>query len=231
MDTKVRRILVLSIGGIVGGVIGYWLGGLIVNSLREEYEEEVYGGSEDKWIPENDRVDSTVFNLQANKDDYKMTVGMKERMDQLLEESEKDQHDYTRHSKTKKDLEELASQYKPTDDNFVVVSLDQFSDNEEGDIKETFLYYEQDATYTDSTDEVLMSPEMKFGPNPHLHFGELSEDEDVVYIRDTKKNTKYEILRMHDSYASAILGEETAKPKPRRRHVKKVVEIQEDEEE
>lgn len=116
--------------------------------------------------------------------------------------------DYSRYSKA--DLGELSKPYL-ADMSPYVATLEDW--NLLDIPKRTILYYTEDSVFSDGTGEIIKSPQNIFGPNAQLHFGEESEDEDVVYIHNPGLNLIYEIIRQHESYKVTVLGEEPPEKK------------------
>lgn len=224
----VKRIAWIGAGALLGGLVGYQFGKLVVRTL-EDLEDESNTDDEGPYeLPEELRK-----KLVARRKEWIREVG-ENRVDAGILDLHTDivPRDYNSFSKTKKEeLEELASKYKTEDPNISIIFLESFSVDDPEFTKETVMFYAGDSVFSNQKDEKIESPESIFGPNVHLHFGEKSEDEDVVYVANLTKKIKYEIIRIHDSYSSAILGIEPPKQKPRRKHVKKVIEPPEDEEE
>lgn len=82
-------------------------------------------------------------------------------------------------------------------------------------------YYPVDSTFAYNDDEIVEDPNYLFGPNAHLHFGESSDDPDVVYIMNHKNSEVYEIVNLGPSaaYKDLVLGllePEKPKSKPKR---------------
>lgn len=88
-----------------------------------------------------------------------------------------------------------------------IISMSEFANA--GDEYEclTLNYYDDDVV-TDENDEPISKPEQILGEEALVSFGELSDDEDVVYVRNEKKKAMYEVVRTNKEYAA---------PKSRRR--------------
>lgn len=92
--------------------------------------------------------------------------------------------------------EPTPSETPTNDDSPYAISVDEYLENDDYD-KETLIYYDQDEVLTDQYDHMLFL-EAIFGTSwPFLvpHIGE--DDEDVLYCRNPKLKTDYEIVIEH----------------------------------
>lgn len=92
------------------------------------------------------------------------------------------------------------------DDGPFIVSVDSFQNEYETHSKNTLTYYEADNVLTDDRDEVITDPDEYVGPDALDSFGEGSDDENVVYVRNLKKEADYEVIRDERAYQEVILG-------------------------
>lgn len=177
-------------GAVVGGISGYLVTDLILYKLEERKVmkefEEFNDGIEERLV--------TLANIQKS-------------------EIDKARIDYTKHSKS--DLKDLVKQYTSEDAPYIVTVEDY---NDEGDPfgRLSIIFYEEDAVFADANEEVIDNPQNLFGPNIHLHFGEKSEDPDIVYVCNPGEGVIFEIIRMHTSYKVEVLGEPAEPEKPKK---------------
>lgn len=84
----------------------------------------------------------------------------------------------------------------PTDGEPYVISVDEFVEDDEYD-KETLIYYEKDEVLSDQYDHMLFLEDIFGTAWPFLlpHFGD--DDEDVLYCRNPKVKTDYEVVMEH----------------------------------
>ena len=201
------KILYLALGAALGGLTGYLIGDLVAYKLVDEN------------LQINDR-----FYLLKNFLDETLDLGAK-----------KDSKPKVNYGNTKPALDSLAKPYRVSDDTPRIITVEDWASAHPMNDKVMVSYYEDDTTYAMEDDELIDAPENLFGPNIHLHFGEESEDPDVVYVRNDRSGTDYEITRIHGSYKALVMGEpeEEPKPKPKRasRSRKKVEHDEEDSEE
>jgi peptidoglycan hydrolase-like protein with peptidoglycan-binding domain len=204
----IKRFAIISLGGIAGGIAGYFLADLIINKILEAEKE----------FKDEEDINVEVKVGAASKD-----AGGKVKID------------YTKYAE-KGDLSELVKTYtkgavKSKLDNIRIISLDEYDSNQTN--KEAISYYAGDTTFCGPNEEIIPNPEEFFGPNVHLHFGEGSEDPDIVYILNENNGTSYEITQFQGKYSVIILGmpdEESKETKGKRRRNTKKVKIVEDEE-
>jgi len=98
--------------------------------------------------------------------------------------------------------EELESR---RDDRPYIIHVDEFVNDESGwDSQSTLTWYEKDQILTDSHDTPIYDPVSTVG---ELRFGHGSQDPNIVYIRNTRLQAEYEVLRDEGSYQEIVLGE------------------------
>lgn len=219
-----KKIGLIALGGVAGGILGYLTTSLIIDKLTKE--KEIFETKSRGWIKESD------WKLTNPTDE--MVEDSKPLVNSLETVMKTDYTKFSGVDKAKANLEDLVKPYKENDD-FVIISLVDYAERDNSFMKEIVYYYEEDSAFANTNEDLIDAPESLFGPNIHLHFGEKSDDPDVVYLRNNKNSTIYEILRIHSSYSVSVLGnpEPEVKSKPRKRHKteKKVVEEENDEEE
>jgi len=205
MNTKMLKPLgLIVLGGIAGGLAGYFLASLIIDQVLEsqkEFEEE----------EENINIDIKVGLPPEN---FKKGVR---------------KIDYTKFTE-KGALEDLVRPYteppakeRSKQDNIRIISLEEYDSNRALN-REPISYYEGDTTFCDANEDIIPNPEDFFGPNVHLHFGEQSEDPDIVYVRNENNGVSYEITRYKGKYSVIISGmpDEEPKIKPKRKRTTKI---------
>lgn len=112
----------------------------------------------------------------------------------IFDDSDNDEWDY----KT-----ELESR---TDDAPYIIHVDEFVAGESGwGSNSTLTWYEGDNILCDSTDKPIYNAQETVG---ELRFGHGSKDPNIVYVRNPKLQTEYEILRDEGSYQEIVLGEQ-----------------------
>lgn len=97
-----------------------------------------------------------------------------------------------------------------------VIALDDFMDDENGYDKITIAYYEEDESLADDREQLVPDIEGTVG-SINLHkFGHKSKNPDIVYVRNERIKTDFEITRDEGSYARNVLGFEPVNSPTRR---------------
>ena len=216
MDTNmIKRISLITAGGILGGIVGYFLGGLIVNQLIRRSEEL-------EWKKEDETLHGHVSIREIGEEEVQTLIKDHKALD------------YTKFAKgeltelVKPYTSSIAEESKKSDaksDKIMIINSEEYENNRSHN-KEPITYYENDTTFANLQEDIIDDPVSIFGPNIHLHFGEESEDPDIVYVRNENNGVDYEISRVHNSYSVIVMGMPEEAPKEtkakRRRNVRKV---------
>lgn len=208
MNANTAKTVGLYVGGaLVGAMVGAVVGSLIVDQIlanengpTQEIEGEAAEG-------ETSEPDPSLQPLKRLPKQRKVVV------------------DYTKFSKAddgKDDLTELVKKYAGKEEPLIpdlsapyVISVEDYSEAGENNNKVTLTYYELDDILTDQTDRVITDVEKHVGSDALLKFGMNSDDEDIVYVRNSNLETDFEVIRVHKSYAETVAGfpEEERRPK------------------
>lgn len=208
-----RSLFVMTLGAIAGGITGYLITELIVDKI---YNQQFEDDDENEVVPDKVEIigepevttpDRAVRGRRINYADA-----------------------------SKPNLEELVNPYKIQDRTPRIITQEDWSNVHPLNDKQTVTYYEDDTTFADANDEIIPNPNDILGPNIHLHFGEGSEDPDIVYVRADYTSTDYEIIRVQGTYQEIVMGVvPEVKPPPKkatkRPRKKKVEDEPEDSEE
>lgn len=120
----------------------------------------------------------------------------------------------------KPSAEELVQRYLPTEEKTepYIISEDMFRSADEYFPMYTadeIVYYEGDSVFADVEDNPIEDVYETLGANPHLHFGEGTDDQNTVYIASPRLGRIFEVTKVLESYATTVLGEEPPnKPAP-----------------
>lgn len=87
-----------------------------------------------------------------------------------------------------------------------IISLEEFMEERTDLDKITLTYYEGDDVLCDDRDVAIHEFEKSIGNEALTKFGHLSKDPNVVYVRNEKNETDYEIIKDHRSFSEAVLG-------------------------
>lgn len=89
-----------------------------------------------------------------------------------------------------------------------IISMEEYFESEEAWDKDTLSYYEGDDTLVDERDKTVEDVEKYIGSR-HLHmFGVLSNDKNIVYVRNPNINTDFEIILERGKAAVRVYGQE-----------------------
>lgn len=102
-----------------------------------------------------------------------------------------------------------------------VISVEGYMQNEELFEQMTLSYYSADKVLTNEADEVVEDVEGTVGYNNLQNFGVESGNDDTVYVRNPKRETEYEILRLDTAYKNVVLGMDTWEDKEPKIPIKK----------
>lgn len=91
-----------------------------------------------------------------------------------------------------------------------VISLQEHEENEPSYQQVTLTWYAGDETLTDEREDIIEDYTNVIGEHALGRFGDLSEDENVVHVRNNVLMVDYEIIRSKGTYQQEVLGEEPA---------------------
>ena len=98
-----------------------------------------------------------------------------------------------------------------------VISREEFDEGYPHFDKITITYYENDDVLADEQDEVIPDIEAVVGYDSLGRFGDMSDDDCVVYVRNGRLGADYEIVLAQESYTESVLGIVQDKVLPLRR--------------
>lgn len=84
-----------------------------------------------------------------------------------------------------------------------VIDHDTFHEEMSGYEKITLNYYRENDVLTDDQDEVISDMVDIIGKDALANFGYNSDDPDIVYVRNEKYESDYEVVRLHERYEGA----------------------------
>lgn len=96
--------------------------------------------------------------------------------------------------------------YERIDGEPYVISRLEFEDNEAGYDQISLTYYDGDDTLCDDKDSRIPDIDRVIGQRNLEYFGHASDDERVVYVRNEKFGTDYEIFKNDGEYTVMVLG-------------------------
>ena len=100
---------------------------------------------------------------------------------------------------------ELAKRAEKPDEPYVI-NFDEFNEGQDTFDKTNLTYYQEDDTLVDERDQPIDNVEYIVGDDNLTKFGHGSNDHNVVYVRNEKIGTDFEIIRSKGSYQHEVLG-------------------------
>lgn len=223
--STVINLISFAAGAAIGAIVATKIANDKVEARIEEevsaykaYIDEKNGITHDEPQPDDEVVTDGEFDIAPKTIKYK-------RQDPAT--------DYTGFY-NKPDIKDLAKKYGDTDeeyeieepepeeevdasgmDDVYVISYEEFSESREDYDKITIEYYEKDDTLVDERQEIL--PDDTLCDEAFQCFGQDSNDPDIVYVRNDKLSTDFEVVRVDKSYSIDILGLDVEEPQKHRK--------------
>lgn len=225
MNIPIKPML---IGGVAGGLVGFLVGTIIVNNFMKEDEEwmEVNPPTEEKEIddvePEEVRpLRKRPLNQNGNDKSRSMisrraiqiTNGDRNRVRTRYDKpgledlvpgnpvnapETDDEHPLEDFQATQMQLEDNMSK-DPV--HIRVISANEFSTGEPKYAKHELTYYKEEDLLTDDSDMPITKEKELIGSNWIDNFdSDISDDPDLVYVRNDQKRADYQIHRVMTSY-------------------------------
>lgn len=101
---------------------------------------------------------------------------------------------------TTEGIVEIAEPYVISEDEYMYPTV--FKEFEQS----TLIYYESDDVLATDRDEVIKDVDELIGPSALTRFGEESGSDDVVFVRNIRLSTNFEVVREKGSYQELVLG-------------------------
>jgi hypothetical protein len=214
----IGKITIYVSGFSLGSGLGYLLSEYILNKISDE-EARIRDEVIEKDIIKH------YTGLVADQNDEPVAISEKEL--KSFKSNVKTVTDYaaiSKDSQIKESIDKVASKYlgetaftkvdQPIPDEPYLISLLEFSSttSQSTNLKRSLEYYAGDNVLTDETGIVVESVSL-IGPNALLNFGKLSDDPDVVYVRNNRLAIDYEIIRRNNKYNELVLGLPVVAPK------------------
>lgn len=152
-------------------------------------------------------------------DEAKQEVdGVKQKLGVFEEEDEPDEEEEVITMNIFSENESSASSAGGRDTNRpFILSAREFEDGELDYSQNTLTYYEGDDVLTDERDQPIHHLQKIVG-SENLKFGEMSDDPNIVYIRNNELEVDFEVCRSKGTFTEEVLGftEPSNKPRPRK---------------
>lgn len=227
MNTNVK----LLIGATVGAGIGYFVGAVIADIiyLREHpYEDDYHDTPEyngDEVVNETKLFERSQPKMPKKVKNYEKAFKANPDLEKLvrkyspevMENADLNEEEVDEVRSGMKKLIEGRFADRHAEDDFEtiedethdfepisIISMAEFA-NAEGFDCITLNYWDDDIV-TDQHNNPIDRPEQILGDEALVSFGELSEDPDVVYVRNLNNKAMYEVVRMNKEYTAERLG-------------------------
>lgn len=152
-------------------------------------------------------------------DEAKQEVdGVKQKLGIFEEEDEPDEEEEVITMNIFSENEASASSAGGRDTNRpFILSAREFEEGELDYSQNTLTYYEGDDVLTDERDQPIHHLQKIVGAE-NLKFGEMSDDPNIVYIRNNELEVDFEVCRSKGTFTEEVLGftEPSNKPRPRK---------------
>jgi hypothetical protein len=93
-----------------------------------------------------------------------------------------------------------------TEDNPYIISYEEFNAGEKEYTHDSLTWYDGDDTLADSKDQPILTVDDVVGEDNMHKFGHGSRDPHIVYIRNDRLQTDFEVVKNNNSFQSAVLG-------------------------
>lgn len=200
----------------IGGVIGYkYAERQLVRAFEERLDQEtlamrrLYGAIKKEQVATEEALDEIEAELNSTPPEVQV----------LLDEYAGEKKDPVAYHKIKTSDVKVANKEKELfvrpvfqqDENrgpIHVISLQEYEENEPSYQQETLTWYAGDETLTDVREDIIEDYTNIIGEHALSRFGDVSEDENVVHVRNNVLMVDYEILRSPGTYQQDVLGME-----------------------
>lgn len=194
----------------------------MLKQLGEDEEETSDVEDEDEIDEEAIKKDLKQKRVKHEKQytDYtSMYKKNEEELDPAEEESPEEEEDEEEISEHESEV----MQRIVTDMPYIITS-DEFTNENLHYDKVTITYYSEDDVLADENEEIISDTDYLIGDDSLTSFGEGCDDPDIVYVRNERISTDYEIIRVYKSYSRDVLGIDDSdikspKSSPRKRRV------------
>ena len=170
---------------------------------KEEVEEEV----EEEEITKRTASKIVEINKYRSPSEMVEDLGIKRRRE---EEAKMAEFEYPREDDYHEEDEKFVSRGDPNKP--YIITSDQFYNEYDHYDKLTVYFFEEDDTLVDEREEIIDDPETVIGDIPAYYFAEAeyqdADDSNIVYIRNHKLATDFEVVRREDDYQGPIWGDE-----------------------
>lgn len=185
-----KNVCLFAVGVAVGSISTYFI---CKDILEKEFEDilneelELAKGCDEKTPTASDKPDLRV-NVET----------IYERSEEMEEMENFEGEDKTPYSSYSGNKEVNVMPY--------VISEQVYYEENTINDKITLSYYTDDDTLVDEDDSVIQDIDYHIGEESLNHFGDMSGDPSIVYVRNEKLASDYEVVKVEASYSAEVLG-------------------------
>lgn len=198
----IKNTIIFLVGGAAGALLTYRM----LEKRYEEREAEMIAELERETERIMEELSEAVDTKYQDPEDesYELEVSIKAKIEeQKGEEYKKVTRRYTPYNTFSQSDVVIDEKIKDVP---YIITEEQYNNELLYYDKVHLYYYEQDDALTDENEEIITNGYEIIGDDTLLHFGELSEDPDIVYARNESLSRDYEIIRLDKSYQETVLG-------------------------
>lgn len=229
-NEKLKITIALGTGLLVGGLIGYAIAEKhvrkqaedeiadarrVFNRLREAAVEEAQEQARKDWsgpdddegdVEEDDAPDITVADLHeaARTLSYAPPNGPRPDPRPDVESVIREIED--KEVKSVYDPRKDPTQYHRDPNYPYVISEDEFMQDEQDYSKITVTYYDKDSSLVDDREQYIPNTDSIVGESNMELFGIGTDSPDIVYVRNDRLESDFEVIRKHANYSIDVLG-------------------------
>lgn len=125
---------------------------------------------------------------------------------------------FTDHAVQDPEIDEMEAEKAARDEHYpYVITADEFLENEPGHDQLNLTFYEEDGILADDQEIPVQDLILVVGGADNLHFGKWSGDENIVYIRNHRLTSDFEVSKTPGSYASIVGFRHSDEPRRKQR--------------
>lgn len=203
-------------GALVGGSVAYFI-------TKRVLEKKYFDQAEEEIAAVKETYDLIRSNRRTEEEERQRTHDYLEVLDKQGYAANSDAEFYAEKAKLEEDSEEQPEEDdvpfdgphnasedvtewpRSKDEPYVISTEEYMLDMEEYD-KFVLTYFEADNTLAAEDDAIISDVDAVIGNANLLNFGAGSLDPHVMYIRNDKAETDYEVVRNQESYSKVVLG-------------------------
>lgn len=194
-----KEILYLTAGIIIGGTAGYFV---TKKMLEADLQAQIDDVKEHYKLLRKEGEYSSPENVPTSYEDTLEGLGYSEEGFNLASEEPEELEDVLENVED----EEAEEREERFSNEPYVISVKEFMDDKEDYDKVTVTYFEGDDTLCDEREQIIPDIEGTVGSDSLTKFGQLSDDKNIVYVRNDIIQTDFEVALDKRDYSDVVLG-------------------------